>query len=94
MDDTSGEIALKMLELMRQKTGWERFQMGCAMRGSAKHLMELAILQKTPAASPADIRREIFLRFYGNDFDAPAREKIIALLDKVADRGHDQATAP
>ncbi len=35
-------------------------------------------------ASPGTVRRELFLRFYGHEFDAEARERIAALLFRGA----------
>ncbi|HUF90807.1 MAG TPA: hypothetical protein VMR23_00420 [Candidatus Limnocylindria bacterium] len=41
-----------------------------------------AILAADPSASPGAIRQALFLRFYGHEFDGPARERILARLGR------------
>ena len=40
------------------------------------------IYQADPAASPAALRKALFLRFYGQDFDAATRKRILQALAK------------
>jgi len=42
-----------------------------------------SILQANPAASPAAIRKGLFLRFYGQEFDAATRKRILRALETV-----------
>ena len=83
MNDTPPEIEEKMRELIRKKTPEERLRMGCAMYDFSKRLVSRAILEGRPELTPAELRREIFLRFYGNNFDSAAREKILARLGEI-----------
>ena len=80
MNDTTPKIAEKMREMIRGKTPEERLKMGCSMYDFSKHLIIRSILENRPNLSPADLRRELFLRFYGNDFDSEKREKILEHL--------------
>ena len=80
MEDTSPEMAAKMRELFLRKTLLERLEMGCSMYDTSRYLITQAILRENPGISPALLRREIFLRFYGEDFEPEEREKIIAYL--------------
>lgn len=38
--------------------------------------------REDPHASPATLRRALFLRLYGHEFDGEAREKILARLGR------------
>jgi hypothetical protein len=82
MDDTSPEIAEKMREMFQRKTPIERLKMGCSMYDTSKYLIICAILRENPKISKIDLRREIFLRFYGDDFNPEERDKIIKYLEQ------------
>jgi hypothetical protein len=58
----------------------ERLRMGFSMYDTAKEIVKSAIRQKFPGITPEDLKKEIFLRFYGFEFDAREKEKIIAAL--------------
>jgi hypothetical protein len=60
----------------------ERLKIGCSMHATAQALVRASVLARDPAASPADIRRALFLRFYGHEFRAAARERIAAWLGR------------
>ena len=76
MNDTSPQIEAKMIQMIRLKTPIERLKMGCSMFDFSKQLVTNSILRENPNLSPAFFRRELFLRFYGNEFDPVHREKI------------------
>jgi hypothetical protein len=80
MNDTSPEMTKKMREMIRAKTPQERLKMGCSMFDFSKRLVIRSLLEKSPGLSSAQLRRELFLRFYGNDFSPANREKIIRYL--------------
>ena len=80
MDDTSPEIAKKMREMFLKKTPLERLQMGCSMYDTSRYVVSCAILRENPNITNGEFRKEIFLRFYGNDFDTEERNKIIEHL--------------
>jgi len=85
MNDTSPAIDEKMLELIRKKTPEERLRMGCSMYDFSKSLVTRSILESFPNLTQVEIRREIFLRFYGNDFDSAKSQKILEYLSQVSD---------
>ena len=86
MTDTSPEIERKYRELLLQRSGEERLKMACSMHATAQALVKASVLAKNPSATPAEIRRELFLRFYGNDFDPVTRERILSALDDSGSR--------
>jgi len=84
MRDTSLESAQKMAEMIQKKTPLERLKMGCSMYETSKYLIIRAILEENPNISKAGLRRELFLKFYRNDFDPIQREKILRHLDQYS----------
>lgn len=80
MRATSPEVEHKFRNLLLQRSGEERLKMRCFMHATAQALVRASILEKDPHASPATLRRALFLRFYGHDFDAQTREKILLAL--------------
>jgi len=82
MNDTTPEIAEKMREMIRMKSPMERLEMGCSMHETSKYLVICAILKSNPHISKEGLRQELFLRFYGNDFDSVRREEIIKHFEK------------
>ena len=82
MNDTTPEITAKVLEMFKTKTPSERLRMSWSMYETSKYLITRAILEKNPNISKAELRREIFLKFYRDDFDATERQKILDYLEK------------
>ena len=84
MNDTTPEIERKYREMLLQRSGEDRLKVGCSMHATAQTLVRASVLEKDPLASPAALRRALFLRFYGHEFDAETRERILLALEGVA----------
>jgi len=82
MNDTPAKIAKRFRQLLMRRSGQERLKMGCSMHAASKALVRAALLRANPKASPATLRRQLFLRFYGQDFEPAARKRILAALAK------------
>lgn len=80
MNDTSLAAENKLFEMMRQKTESERFFMSASMFDMARSITRAAIEGDNPDISPAEARAEFFRRWYGDDFDAGTREKILHVM--------------
>ena len=65
MFDTHPDVAVRFRELMMRKSGQERLVMGCSMYDTAKEIVRSAIYNSRPRITDGEIKREIFLRFYG-----------------------------
>ena len=78
MNDTPSAVAARYRELLMARSGSERLRMACDMFDSARRMV-LAGLPGDPA-NATERRVALFLRLYGADFDAPARERIIARI--------------
>ena len=84
MNDTSPALDERYRAKLMERTGEERLMMGCAMRDAARALMEASFLEQDPRASIATLRKGLFLRLYGHEFDAETRTKILAAIQEAA----------
>jgi len=50
------------------------------MYDTAKEIVRSAIYNSRPRITDAEIKREIFLRFYGQEFSEDDREKLLSAL--------------
>ncbi len=82
MTDTPPEVERRYRELLLRRSGEERLRMGCSMHATAQALVRASVLERDPATSPAALRQALFLRFYGGDFDADSRARILARLGR------------
>ena len=82
MHDTTPEMAEKMREMILKKSPLERLEMGSSMYATSKYLITCGILKENPNISPAELKREIFLKFYGQDFDPEELERILKHLEE------------
>lgn len=80
MNDTSPEVESLFNELMMKKTGQERMRMGFSMFEMARKQVLASIIHQNPKADSKEIRKQLFLRFYGDDFTPEEREKILARM--------------
>ena len=82
MTDTPPEVMRRYRTMLLARSPEERLKMGCSMGATARALVRASVLAQDPNASPAAVRRALFLRFYGHEFDAREREKIMEALDR------------
>ncbi len=81
MNDTPREIDERYRAMLMERTGEERLIMGCAMRETARALVEASLREHDPNATVETIRKGLFLRFYGHEFDPDTRAKILAAVE-------------
>ena len=84
MTDTPPDIDKRYRAMLMQRTGEERLIMGCAMRDTARAFVEASLREQDPQATTATIRKGLFLRFYGHEFDGPTRDKVLAAIERTA----------
>ena len=56
--------------------------MGCSMHATAQALAKASLLQQRPGARPSEIKRLLFLHFYGTDFEPEEQKRIASALAK------------
>ncbi len=83
MNDTNPDVAIRFRNLMMSKSGQERLLMGCSMYDTAKQIVLIAIHNRRPGITDAEIKREIFLRFYGLEFSRADKEKFLSALGRA-----------
>lgn len=83
MKDTSNAMERKYRNMLLKRSGEERLKMGCSMHATAQALVRASALQADPSASPASLKKVLFLRFYGQDFDTATRKRILRALEKA-----------
>jgi hypothetical protein len=84
--DTSPAIERKLRAMLMKRSGEERLKMGCSMHATARVLAVASLLQKHPGSRPTEIKRLLFLHFYGAEFEPDQRQRIAAALSKSAKR--------
>jgi hypothetical protein len=84
MNDTSPDMDARYRIMLMQRTGEERLIMGCAMRDTARAFVEASIREQARQATPEAVRKGLFLRFYGHEFDAETQAKILAAIEAAA----------
>ncbi len=67
---------------MMNKSPEERLIIGCSMFTFVKAIVRSSIMQKNSSMPPCDLKKELFLRFYGNDMDKSARDRIANSLSQ------------
>lgn len=85
MNDTSPEMEARYRAMLLARSPQERLRMADSMFSSARRLVVASVLAADPAASPAAVRRGLFLRFYGHEFDTAVRARIVARLSMEDD---------
>ena len=78
MNDTSARAETRMSELLAACSPAERFAMACRMFETAKTLARAGIIAEHGAAAEAHMRKYLFLRFYGHDFDEEKKRRVLA----------------
>lgn len=77
MNDTSLVIEEKVREMMQKKTPSERLKMGASMFETSKYLITEGLKTRNPNISHSELRKELFLIFYGDDLSPQAKEKFL-----------------
>ena len=80
MNDTNPQIESRFIEMMMKKSGQERLKMGFEMFNMARKRVLAAIRMHKPDADMREISRELFIRFYGQDFSSEELRKTLARI--------------
>ena len=83
MNDTSPKIKQLYNDMLLSKSPLERLRMASGMYDSVKKLAISGLLKERQHLDPSRLRRELFLRIYGNDFSVADRERIIKKIHNM-----------
>jgi hypothetical protein len=73
-----------MDELLRARTPEERMLMGASMFDTARAMAVAGIRDAHPEYGEGELRRALFLRLYGQDFEPAVRDRI---ADRIGNLG-------
>ena len=85
MNDTPFNIELKTAQMIAKKTPFERLKMAGSLFESGKIIMKAGLLDRNPGINQAQLRTQMFLILYSEDFTKPQIEKILKHLENVSD---------
>ena len=80
MNDTHPEVAAQFRDLMKAKSNEQRLLMGCSMYDTAKQIVQSAIYNQHPGITSEEMKKEIFVRFYGPEFSQADKEKMLSMF--------------
>jgi hypothetical protein len=83
MRDTSPESEKQYLQMMMERSGQERLKMGFSMFNLARKQALASIRRNIPMASEEEIRKELFSRFYAEDFSPEDQKKILKRIGNL-----------
>ena len=83
MRDTSPEIENQFIAMMMRRSGQERLKMGFSMFNLARKQALASIRRNKPTAGTEEIRKELFSRFYGEEFSPEDQEKILRQIGSM-----------
>lgn len=80
MNDTPPHIEKLYREMLMRRSGAERLRMGVMMFEAAKQLVRASLGDPDGRDDSPQMRAQLFLRIYGQDFDPARRERIARRL--------------
>lgn len=83
MKDTSPEIEKQFIAMMMERNGQERLKMGFSMFNFARKQVLASIRRNKPSVDAGEIRKELFSRFYGEEFSPEDQERILRQIGRV-----------
>ena len=82
MKDTSPRVESRFIEMLMKKSGQERMMLGFSMFDMARRQVIASIKMDNPDADVKEIRKGIFLRFYGHEFSLEEQRKILERIQR------------
>ncbi len=83
MNDTSINIEKRMALMMASRTPVERLEMASSMFDSAKKLMAAGIQKENGLLNEAQLRTQMFLKLYGEDFTQSKIKQIVNTIPNM-----------
>jgi hypothetical protein len=80
MKDTSEATERRYRDMLLKRSGVERLKMGCSMHSMAQAQVRASAQAADPSGSTASLKKILFLRFYGQDFEGVTRKRILRAL--------------
>ncbi len=81
MQDTHSSMQLRFDQEIMKLSCTQRVQMGSSMFDAAKEIVRRSILNKNPGILQVELNKEMFLRFYGQEFNKNQKKNILDVLE-------------
>ena len=85
MRDTSPVIEKQFLAMMMERSGQERLKMGFSMFNLARKQAIASIRRNKPSVGTEELKKELFSRFYGEEFSPEDQEKILRQIGGLSE---------
>jgi len=79
--DTDEKTLRKYEQMMASKTPGERLRMALDMYEFARTIARAGIVARDPNATEAEIRKRLFLQFYGHELPQPLIDRVLRDID-------------
>jgi hypothetical protein len=90
MSDTTPEMAARYRAMvLARPPGGARFKIASDMFDITRGLLIAGIRAARPDITEAELRQELFLRYYGDEFSPEQRERILAAIEAYWARRDD-----
>lgn len=86
MNDTTLAAEKKFQGLLMRRSAEERLAMGCSMFDASKQIVISSLKESLREIPLGDLKKEIFLRFYGHEFDDNQKKKILKALSAEGEK--------
>ena len=83
MNDTSVDIEARMSRMMNLKSPTERLRMAFSMFDAGKKLVEAGLRSRNKNLNDEQMRAQVFMKIYGEDFSKPEIKKILSKIPKM-----------
>lgn len=83
MNDTTPEIEKRISAMMAAKTSAERLRMAGSMFDTGITLLRAGLKRQNPELSEGQLRAQVFLRLYGEDFSASEIKRIASRMPNM-----------
>ncbi len=70
MNDTNPDMEKRFMSMMATRSPVERLRMASSMFDTGRALMRIGLKRQNPSLSEGQLRAQVFLRLYREDFDS------------------------
>lgn len=83
MRDTSPDIEQRFASMIAARSPAERLMMASSMFETGRSLLRIGLKRQNPAISEEQLRAQMFLRLYGDDFTKSEFSRIISSIPNM-----------
>jgi len=80
MNDTTPNMEKQQASMIATLSATERLKMASSMFDSGRALLRIGLKRQNESIGEAQMRAQIFLRLYGEDYSGPEKKRILTSL--------------